>query len=126
MPLGARLVTVARSRRTRPSGASCRLDPRQYHLDQAAQIQRDEFEALVELDTHWNIEITGFSTVEIDLLLDMSLAEAKLEEQPNLDRREVSGVECGDLWILESHRLLCGESRDIAWFQRLMRRWLVL
>ncbi len=83
-------------------------------------ILRSEFEALVEIETRWDIETTGFSTTEIDLLLDMSPAEAKLEEQPNLDRREAPGVERGDVWILGSHRLLCGDSRDPASFERLM------
>ncbi|KQM89224.1 DNA methylase N-4 [Sphingomonas sp. Leaf22] len=84
------------------------------------EILRLEFEELVEIETRYDIEITGFSTTEIDLLLDMSPAEAKLEEQPKLNHREVSGVERGDVWILGSHRLLCGDSRDTASFDRLM------
>lgn len=84
------------------------------------EILRSEFETLVEIETRYDIEVTGFSTTEIDLLMDMSPAEAKLEEQPKLDRKEVSGVERGDLWILGSHRLLCGDSRDPNAFDRVM------
>jgi DNA modification methylase len=50
----------------------------------------------------------------------MTPAEAKLEEQPKLNHREVCGVERGDVWILGSHRLLCGDSRDPAAFDQLM------
>jgi DNA modification methylase len=84
------------------------------------EILRLEFEELVEIEARYDIETTGFSTTEIDLLLDVSPAEAKLEEQPTLDRKEVPGVERGDVWILGSHRLLCGDARDTASFDRLM------
>ena len=84
------------------------------------EILRLEFEALVEIETRYDVEITGFTTTQIDLLLDMSPAEAKLEEQPALNRKEVPGVERGDVWVLGSHRLLCGDSRDPASFDRLM------
>lgn len=86
------------------------------------EILRSEIEELVDIEARYDIEITGFSTTEIDLLLDVSPAEAKLEEQPSLDHREVPGVEKGDVWILGSHRLLCGDSRDPASFDRLMDR----
>jgi len=84
------------------------------------EILRMELEELIEIEGRFDIEDTGFSTTEVDLLLDMSPAEAKLEEQPELNRKDVSGVERGDLWILGSHRLLCGDSRDPASFALLM------
>jgi hypothetical protein len=79
-----------------------------------------ELAELADIELRFDIEATGFSTTEIDLLSEMSPAEAKLEEQPVLDRKEVSGVERGDLWLLGSHHLLCGDSRDPACFARLM------
>ncbi|WP_334655933.1 site-specific DNA-methyltransferase [Sphingomonas panaciterrae] len=90
------------------------------NADWDEDILRIEFAELVEIEARFDIETTGFSTTDIDLLLDVSPAEAKLEEQPTLDRREVPGVERGDLWILGSHRLLCGDSREEASFDRLM------
>jgi DNA modification methylase len=84
------------------------------------EILRLEIEALVEIEARYDIEVTGFTTTEIDLLLDMSPAEVKLEEQPKLNHKEVSGVERGEVWILGSHRLLCGDSRDPVSFERLM------
>ncbi len=85
-----------------------------------SEILRLEFEELVEIEARYDVEITGFSVTEIDLLLDMSPAEAKLEERPVLDRKDVPGVERGDGWVLGSHRLLCEDSRDPASFERLM------
>lgn len=79
-----------------------------------------ELEELSLTDLPFDLEITGFSTTEIDLALDASPADAKLEETPVLDRREVTGVERGDLWLLGSHRLLCGDSRDPNAFAQLM------
>ncbi len=64
--------------------------------------------------------MTGFSSIDLDRLLDGSTAEDRLEAQPVLDRREVTGVERGDLWELGSHRLLCGDTRGPASFERLM------
>jgi DNA modification methylase len=66
------------------------------------------------------IEVMGFSIGEVDVLLDISPAEAKLEEQPAIDRRTVSGVEAGDLWLLGRHRLLCGSSLEPSSFVRVM------
>lgn len=90
------------------------------NADWDPEILSFELSELAEIDTRFEIETTGFTTTEIDLLTDLSPAEAKLEEQPKLDRREVTGVERGDLWILGSHRLLCGDTREPASFDKLM------
>ena len=84
------------------------------------EILRIEFEELAAIETSFDIELTGFSTTEVDLVLDGKAIDGRLEEQPVLDRTEVPGVERGDLWRLGNHRLLCGDSRDPAAFERLM------
>ena len=90
------------------------------NADWDPEILRLDFEELSLLDLPFDLEVTGFSTTEIDLVLDAAPAEAKLEETPVLERREVTGVERGDLWLLGPHRLLCGDSRDAASFAQLM------
>jgi DNA modification methylase len=90
------------------------------NADWDPEILSEELSELAELELRFELEATGFNTTEIDLLTDISPAEAKLEEQPQLDRRVLSGVERGDLWHLGSHRLLCGDSRDPESFARLM------
>lgn len=67
-----------------------------------------------------DIEVMGFTIAEVDLLMDVTPAEAALEEQPSVDRRLVPGVEPGDLWLLGQHRLLCGSSLELESFRRLM------
>ena len=90
------------------------------NADWDPEILRIKFEELVEIETRYDIEITGFSTTEIDLALDLQPAGSKLDESPDLNRREVPGVERGDLWVLGKHRLLCGDARDSASFRMLM------
>jgi DNA modification methylase len=83
-----------------------------------------ELQALIDLD--FEVEITGFSLAEIDLVLD----EAK-EASPDsgLDANdEVSPLtdpvaattRPGDLWLLDRHRLLCGDSRNPNSFDHLL------
>jgi hypothetical protein len=79
-----------------------------------------EFAELADIELRFDLETTGFSTTEIDLLSEVSTAEAKLDERPKLDHKEVPGVELGDLWLLGAHRLLCGDSRDPGCFAQLM------
>ncbi len=82
-------------------------------------ILKIEFEEL-QTACNFDLEITGFSTTEIDLLSDAAGSEDKLENVPDLDRREAVGVETGDLWLLGEHKLLCGDSREPACFAALM------
>ncbi len=44
-----------------------------------------------------DVEITGFSATEIDLIVDSRTVDGKLDEQPQLIRKEVPGIESGDL-----------------------------
>ncbi len=84
------------------------------------EILKMEIEDLQLLDLPFDLEITGFSTTEIDLAIDFVPSQPKLDALPELARKEVTGVERGDLWLLGPHRLLCGDSRDPANFELLM------
>jgi DNA modification methylase len=73
-----------------------------------------ELQGLIDLD--FEVELTGFSLAEIDLVLD----EAG-EADPNVpDSAEdifavVSGPAVsmrGDVWIMGRHKLICGDARD--------------
>ncbi len=86
-----------------------------------AKLLAIEFEELHAIEKAFDLEITGFSTTEIDLLSQMTPEEAKLEHVPELDKRATRGVERGDLWVLGKHRLLCGDTRDPESFTRLMQ-----
>jgi DNA modification methylase len=81
---------------------------------------RIQFEELSRIAPDLDLELTGFTVTEIDLVMDFRSPAEKLEETPVLDRRVTLGVERGDLWHLSDHRLLCGDTRDPASFARLM------
>jgi DNA modification methylase len=67
-----------------------------------------------------DISLTGFEVPEVDLLLaDMRGTKGEPEDVlPNPPGTPVTRY--GDLWILNSHRLLCGDARERAAFERLM------
>jgi hypothetical protein len=80
-----------------------------------------EFEALIYLD--FDIEILGISATEIDLTIDgfgrwaRDKSSDAAGPDPVLDQIEpvASGpaiTQPGDLWLLEPHRLLCGDARS--------------
>ena len=83
---------------------------------------RVELEELQALDLDFEIEITGFNTGEIEVIMDGAVPaeDDAAEEIPKLDPRIHSGVEVGDLWILGDHRLYCGSSLEHESFKRLM------
>ncbi|MCK0530715.1 site-specific DNA-methyltransferase [Sphingobium agri] len=85
-----------------------------------AEVLRIEFEELNALELSFDLEITGFSTTEMDQLLVITPEEEKLEKLPEVDKKQTCGVERGDVWILGNHRLLCGDSRSPESFATLM------
>ncbi|MEO6360742.1 MAG: DNA methyltransferase [Sphingomicrobium sp.] len=81
-----------------------------------------ELQALVDLD--FDIEVTGFSLAEVDLVIDAA-AESSLEgsDQPE-DHVPPLGTAAvtrqGDIWELGRHRLICGDARKGEDFHRLL------
>ena len=80
-------------------------------------------ELLQAVDLDFTVEAIGFSTAEVDVLLDVSLAPVAQEEPdpepPALANEAVSRL--GDLWMIEGgHRLLCGNARKQADYDALL------
>ncbi len=71
-----------------------------------------------------DIEVTGFSLGEIDMILDEASEKSPQESGPDDDvpARVPQNIvsRTGDLWILGTHRLLCGDARDPSDYQRLL------
>ena len=68
------------------------------------------------------IELTGFETAEIDILLEppsLSAADpADSFAEPDLNAVPVS--QAGDLWMLNEHRLLCANALEVDAYARLL------
>jgi DNA modification methylase len=81
-----------------------------------------ELQGLIELDV--DIELTGFEMAEIDLILEEAreangTASGREDELPQPSPGSAV-TQTGDLWLLGSHRLLCGDARDKAAYDHLM------
>jgi len=73
---------------------------------------RGHFQELIKLD--FNVELTGFSTGEIDLLIDGSQESVTADPADDLTGLAPEGPaisELGDVWELERHRLACGDAQ---------------
>jgi DNA modification methylase len=78
-----------------------------------ADLLATELQALIDLD--FDVELTGFSLAEIDLVLDVARERSTQEiatedEVPEPPTQPIS--QKGDVWLLGRHRLLCGDARD--------------
>lgn len=79
-----------------------------------------ELASIAELNPDFELEITGFDTAEIDLLLDTGPAEG---DEADAVPESVVGpavTRPGDVWVLGKHRLLCGDATDPATYARLL------
>ena len=82
---------------------------------------KSELEILIQQD--FEIEVTGFSTAEIDIMFDDvndSIASNPDDLQPE-DETELVVSRVGDLWGLGDHRLLCGNALDATCYETLMQ-----
>lgn len=80
-----------------------------------------ELQGLSELDLDFDLEITGFETAELDLLLDgVDAADEDRADRVPEPETGPAATRPGDLWQLGSHRLICGDARDSAVYARLM------
>lgn len=80
-----------------------------------------ELKELLELD--FEIELTGFETPEIDLLLGELEQDSASQEDTVPEVASGSAIsQPGDIWCLGGHRLLCGNATQPAAYRRLLGR----
>jgi DNA modification methylase len=81
-----------------------------------------ELQALIDLN--FEIELTGFETAEIDLLLDeareATLSPSGPEDSVSPYAAGAAVSRLGDVWQLGQHRLLCGDAREQAAYDALL------
>ena len=79
-----------------------------------------ELASLAELDLDFELEITGFDTAEIDILLDGSTPEVDTADAVPESTDGPAVTQPDDIWRLGKHRLLCGDATDPDAYARLM------
>jgi hypothetical protein len=84
-----------------------------------------ELQGLVDLD--FDIELTGFSLAEVDIVLDEAResstegADASAEDAIPAYRHDGPTVtQPGDLWMLGRHKLVCGDAREMDAYATLL------
>jgi DNA modification methylase len=81
----------------------------------------EQLKVLSELELNFDLEVIGFETAEIDVLIDGLQIVNEPDPDDRLPAIETSAVsESGDLWQLGKHRVLCGDSLVSENYQRLL------
>jgi len=71
-------------------------------------------------DMGFDLDLTGFSTDEIEALLAPAGTEGLTDEDAVPDVPEAFVTVLGDVWLLGKHRLMCGDSTSIDAVEKLM------
>ena len=84
---------------------------------------RQHFKGLIDVD--FEVELTGFTTGEIDLVMDgKSVASTTNDPADDLTGFALDGPavsHAGDIWELGRHRMMCGDARRGDNYERLLR-----
>lgn len=80
------------------------------------------FDEILKIDATFDLESTGFSVPEIDLIVGADGSAEAVDRLPMFDTGNSPVTRLGDLWTLGNHRLLAGDARDPAAFQVLMNQ----
>ena len=82
---------------------------------------RLELEELESLDLELNLELTGFSTSEIDDLLSSKIEVEEEDDEDEVPELEAVAVtRAGDLWQMGDHRLICGNALEAETYTTLL------
>ena len=82
-----------------------------------------ELQGLSDIDLDFDLEVTGFETAEIDLLIgtvDNEDETDPVDALTPLDEASPVISQRGDLWQIGPHRLLCGDALDTHSYERLL------
>jgi DNA modification methylase len=77
-----------------------------------------ELQHLISIDLGFQVSATGFEIGEIDLIVQESKAES--EEEPVEVSPEPAITKFGDIWLLGSHRLMCGDALNKSSYSDVM------
>jgi DNA modification methylase len=77
-----------------------------------------ELQGLLEIG--YDVELTGFDTLEIDSLLSLDDGAASEEEEVELPDGEPPVTRLGDHWIIGEHHLVCADARLSTSYEALL------
>lgn len=80
---------------------------------------RDELHGLAKIG--YDLELTGHDTLEIDTILSMGDEEVVDDDVHLPGEQDPPVAQVGDEWDIGVHRLVVGDARDPAMFERLLR-----
>ena len=81
----------------------------------------DQLRFLSEADLDFSLEVTGFEMSEIDLFIEGLETPEVASDVAEIISEATSRVsQPGDLWLLGKHRVLCGNSLELASYKPLM------
>lgn len=84
------------------------------------EILQIELQHLTAMELDFDVEITGFESAEIAVLLDGGIASPENEEDTTPTPVGNAVTEVRDMWILGDHRIICGDARDRETYRQLM------
>ncbi len=88
------------------------------------EILAQELKVLSDLDLDFELPVIGFELPEIDVLIQNSDVgdsdDDSADRVPAVYDRLPPVSRFGDLWILGSHRLLCGDARELGDYEKLL------
>ncbi len=79
---------------------------------------RTELQGLIEIG--FDVELTGFDTLEIDTLLSFNAVDQPVDDNVELPDATPPVCRVGELWRIGKHRLYVGDARDGASYEALM------
>lgn len=82
-----------------------------------------ELTELNTLDLDFDLEIMGFETATLDLILDppTMVDNGEADALPDIDENAPAVTQLGDVWQLGDHRLICGDATKAETYQNLMK-----
>ncbi len=83
---------------------------------------QQEFAAIFEVESEFDLTETAFDMAEIDIILghEPVVPETVDEKLDRLLEPKVPRAKAGDLFVCGEHRILCGDSTDAASYKRLL------
>ena len=104
---------------TEPQKRALRLADNKIALNAGwdVEILKLELSELATLDVDIDMTLTGFSTGEIDVILD---GQADPDDEVIPAVPATPRTKQGDIWILGDHRIGCGDGRDLKFLRRVV------